>query len=62
MCPYCDGMVSFTETPKLGDKVTCPYCGEKLEVVNLDPLKLEYEYADDFQYADDYEYDDDYDM
>ena len=61
MCPYCDENISFSETPKLGQQVTCPRCGERLEVSNLNPLELDYEYNDDYSYADDYEYFDDYD-
>ena len=46
---------SHSLAPKLGQKVTCPVCGEKLEVFELNPIELDYEFGDD----DDYDEDDD---
>lgn len=62
MCPYCNWKISFSETPKLGQQVTCLNCGERLEVSNLNPVELDYKYNDDYEYeyADDYEYNGDY--
>ena len=54
-CPHCEGKVSFSSIPKLGQRVTCPVCGEKLEVFELNPIELDYEFGDD----DDYDEDDD---
>ena len=59
-CPHCEGKVSFSSTPKLGQRITCPVCGEKLEVFELNPIELDYEFGDDENYdEDDYEDDDD---
>ena len=34
-CPYCDEPIE-AENPKLNDEVTCPHCGSKLLLVELD--------------------------
>ena len=60
ICPECEGKVNVSGTPKIGFKVTCPHCGEKLEVFNLKPLELDYEYDDDDDDDDDDDGDDDY--
>ena len=43
-CPNCDARVSLKEPVKIGVKVVCPECGEKLEVVSMAP---ELDYADE---------------
>jgi lysine biosynthesis protein LysW len=58
VCPQCEAKVEFSTTPKLGQKVTCRSCGEKLEVFELDPIELDYEFGDDDDDDDD-DYDDD---
>jgi lysine biosynthesis protein LysW len=59
VCPHCEGKVEFSSTPKLGQKVTCPSCGERLEVFETNPIELDYEFGDDDDYDDDYDDDDD---
>jgi lysine biosynthesis protein LysW len=56
LCPSCDENIRFSRVPKLGQKVTCPECGERLEVVYLDPIELDYE--DDSDFEDDLDWDD----
>jgi len=46
-CPYCNDRISFSSPPRLGQKVVCPHCGEYLEVVELGPVVLDFEYDDD---------------
>jgi lysine biosynthesis protein LysW len=48
----------LAEKPKLGEKITCPECGEVLEVVELNPVELDWAFDDD-EYYDDYDDDDD---
>jgi lysine biosynthesis protein LysW len=68
-CPYCNNRISFSSPPRLGQKVVCPHCGEYLEIIELGPVVLDFEYDDDddddeFEDYDDYdEFDaaDDYD-
>ena len=61
VCPHCEAKVEFSSTPKLGQKVTCASCGEKLEVFELNPIELDYEFGDDDYDDDEEEEDDDYD-
>lgn len=39
-CPEC-GSTPKLDNPELGELVICETCGSELEVVALDPLKLE---------------------
>jgi lysine biosynthesis protein LysW len=57
-CPSCDEEIKFAKTPKIGHTLTCPHCGEDLEVIDTNPIELDWAYDDEFE--DDYEdYDDD---
>ncbi|MDO8339641.1 MAG: lysine biosynthesis protein LysW [Candidatus Burarchaeum sp.] len=40
-CPECAGEVKLKETCELGEIVPCPDCGSRLEVMGMQPLKLE---------------------
>jgi uncharacterized paraquat-inducible protein A len=42
LCPACEGAVSLPGRPQLGLKVTCPFCGEQLQVVWENPLELDW--------------------
>lgn len=58
-CPYCDDRVNVSNTPRLGQKLKCPHCGEQLEVVSLHPFELDYEEEAEYEYEDgDWESDD----
>jgi alpha-aminoadipate carrier protein LysW len=50
VCPGCDENVYIPGAPKLGQKVFCKECEAELEVVNLDPVELDwpYDYDDDW--------------
>jgi alpha-aminoadipate/glutamate carrier protein LysW len=39
-CPECEGTLSLKEVVQ-GEIVQCPDCGVDLEVVSIEPLKLE---------------------
>ncbi|WP_022799275.1 lysine biosynthesis protein LysW [Thermus islandicus] len=39
-CPDCGAEIRL-ENPELGELVVCEDCGAELEVVGLDPLRLE---------------------
>jgi lysine biosynthesis protein LysW len=68
ICPGCRNEIFFYRAPRLGEFVTCPECGDLVEVVNLSPLTLDWspdidddddwqdnwdDYDDDFDYSDD---------
>lgn len=60
VCPGCDNEIFFYKTPKLGEFVTCPECGDMTEVVSLEPLRLDWSSDwDDDQWEDEWE--DDFD-
>jgi lysine biosynthesis protein LysW len=63
-CPNCEDSINFSNQPRIGQKLTCPHCGEVLEVLDLDPIELDFvyeEYEDDYGDQDygDEEYEDD---
>ncbi|MGQ9511050.1 MAG: lysine biosynthesis protein LysW [Thermaceae bacterium] len=39
-CPVCGNEIRL-ENPELGELVVCEVCGTELEVVDLNPLRLE---------------------
>lgn len=43
-CPDCDEEIRLGPTPKIGQRVTCPDCGAELEVIEVDPLELDWAY------------------
>ena len=60
ICPDCDEEVIFATKPRLGQIVYCQACDARLEVVEVDPLELDWALgADDEELLDDDE-DDEY--
>ncbi len=61
-CPSCAARIHFHTRPRLGDIVVCYECEENLEVIRLNPIKLEWSLLDDDEsWGDvDYDYDDNY--
>lgn len=45
-CPECESLINLGEKPVTGQKVTCPDCGGYLEVVGVDPIELDWVFAD----------------
>lgn len=42
-CMQCGGDVIFETIPEMGEKVACPHCHVRLEVVWLYPLDLDFD-------------------
>ncbi len=71
-CPGCHNDIILDRMPKLGSFVTCPTCGDLVEVISLSPLTLDWsldidddvwpEYEDNFGDSEDFrdDYADDY--
>jgi lysine biosynthesis protein LysW len=62
-CPGCDQNILLRRTIKLGDVVYCDNCEADLEIVNVNPVELDWpweedETEDDFD-TEDEEWDDD---
>jgi len=55
-CPDCGRKIELRSHPRLGEEVICPHCDAELEVVDLDPLELDWAYIEP---ADDDDWDDD---
>lgn len=48
ICPACEAEIEVDEFDvDKGDEVSCPECGEALEVTNLSPIELELVSEDD---------------
>jgi len=47
VCPCCEEDISISCRVKIGSKVTCLECGTPLEVVQLDPIELDYALAEE---------------
>lgn len=57
VCPACEQDITVNR-PEEGQKITCPKCGDELEVVGVNPLELDWHYEDD-EWDDDDDWDDD---
>ena len=55
-CPGCDDEMYIPGRPRVGTFVTCKTCEAELEVVEVNPLELDWRQMDD---DDDDDYDDD---
>ena len=40
-CPECDAIITFDRPPLVGEVIRCKECGAELEVVSVEPLRLE---------------------
>lgn len=62
LCPDCGERVPLTMPVRLGMRVTCPNCEAELEVVETEPIELDWVYEDDdYEYDDEFEYDEEED-
>jgi len=43
-CPECDGMIDLGSRPQPGQKIVCPDCNARLEIINADPIELDWCY------------------
>lgn len=51
-CPTCSHDIKLPGRPVIGTEITCPACGDELQVVGLEPVQLDWlfdfdEYDDD---------------
>ena len=47
-CPHCGFSITLGRDVKLKEMIVCPACGEELEVVELDPPRLDFASAGDW--------------
>jgi len=43
-CPDCGQQIELWPLLKVGEELICPHCEANLEVVNLDPVELDWAY------------------
>ena len=41
-CPDCRKRISLKHTVRFGQTVICPHCGAELQVVDTDPIRLDW--------------------
>lgn len=58
ICPSCGEWVTLKAQPKLGLLVTCNECETELEVVEIDPVELDWAYYNDLDEDEEYEAED----
>jgi lysine biosynthesis protein LysW len=47
ICPSCGDDIKLSGRLKIGSEVICPRCDAELEVIDLDPIELDWAYLDD---------------
>lgn len=52
-CPECGYVVQVSGKPYIGQQVTCEECGARLEVVDLNPLELDWALEEPFDEEED---------
>jgi alpha-aminoadipate carrier protein LysW len=52
-CPDCGNNIPLKGALRIGQQVVCPECDAELEVVDTDPVELDWAYDDDFDDQDD---------
>ena len=56
-CLSCDGLIHVGGNPKIGGLVTCDSCDESFEIIDINPLMVDWiMYDDDCFDEDEYEY------
>ena len=48
LCPDCGERVAIRGAVHVGQEITCPHCDAILEVVDTDPVELDWAYEDDW--------------
>lgn len=70
LCPECDEKIRMPGRPTLGRRFACHNCGVELELINLDPVELDWVYNEpdeddtdpDWNWDDDDDFDDEDDF
>ena len=47
ICPSCGEWVKLPDHPKIGQKITCLECEADLEVIEVNPVELDWAYMED---------------
>ncbi len=52
VCPACGETIKLAGQPKIGERITCRYCEEHLEIVDINPIELDWAYYDEEEWLD----------
>ena len=47
VCPDCGKAVHLKSPVRLGQEIVCPHCDAELEVIDTDPVELDWIYEED---------------
>lgn len=61
ICPSCGEWVKLPDHPKIGQKITCLECEADLEVIEVDPVELDWAYIEGELDDEDLDEDEDWD-
>lgn len=56
-CAECDEEIEVSDRARIGQRVECPNCGARLEVVSSNPLELDPSYDEEEDWDDDDDFD-----
>ncbi|HOC20724.1 MAG: hypothetical protein GYA30_09965 [Chloroflexi bacterium] len=56
VCPSCGETIKVTGQVKIGRYITCPICDEMLEIIDVNPIELDWAFYDDEDNEDDLDY------
>ncbi len=48
-CPHCGFSITLGNDARVGEMIVCPACGEELEIVDLDPPRLDFASAGEWE-------------
>ena len=46
VCPACEAEITLKGQVEMGQSVVCPQCSQELEVIDTDPLELDWAYEE----------------
>jgi len=46
-CPDCGKTIHIKNPVRMGQEIACPHCDAELEVIETDPVELDWVYEDD---------------
>ena len=52
-CPTCSHDIKLSGRPVIGAEITCPACGDQLQIVEIEPVQLDWLFDFDSEYDDD---------
>lgn len=55
-CPTCSHEIRLSGRIVIGTEIACPACGDELQVVQLEPIQLDWLYDFDSENDDDYDW------